>query len=373
MPKTGLDEFEVSLVKAMLARGMPNKTIQFYFNTPNRAVNSGRISEIKSEARWSEINPASEFELNEFIEHHPLTVAERSPDDPQLPTQNKTAAVFTVLDSGLVDVKPDPPSIHAIHDPAVLEIYSELRRKVEELKRIGHNGLGEIADQLDHFDSALPPVLSSASIVKIWTRGNSLRASLRAHDAVSKQADFHPAKLDQGCAERLRDVVEIFNLFLANDPKGVLLDQLRLGPQERDKLDEALQIIRSVVDASSTITTPAADEVLNEQTDNALKAGKDLFGDQAVALGNTTILNYVITLIKSSFWSVVGTLKKDFWDVWKKARIAGYGYAGSVIVANWPGTMVFLSEHAPAIASFLDKVAVYPALKDLLTFVLSFL
>jgi hypothetical protein len=34
-------------VKAMLARGMKNKDIQFFFNRPDRAVNSGRISTIR--------------------------------------------------------------------------------------------------------------------------------------------------------------------------------------------------------------------------------------------------------------------------------------------------------------------------------------
>ena len=36
---------EIALIKAMIARGMKNKDIQFFFNRPDRPVNSGRISQ----------------------------------------------------------------------------------------------------------------------------------------------------------------------------------------------------------------------------------------------------------------------------------------------------------------------------------------
>jgi hypothetical protein len=48
---------------------MENKNIQFFFNRPERPVNSGRISTIRSEtySNSSEIDPASDVELDEFI------------------------------------------------------------------------------------------------------------------------------------------------------------------------------------------------------------------------------------------------------------------------------------------------------------------
>jgi hypothetical protein len=39
---------EIGLIKAMLARGMKNRDIQFYFNRQDRPVNSGRITQIRS-------------------------------------------------------------------------------------------------------------------------------------------------------------------------------------------------------------------------------------------------------------------------------------------------------------------------------------
>ena len=46
MSKRSITDEEIALIKAMLARGMKNKDIQFYFNRQDRAVNSGRITGI---------------------------------------------------------------------------------------------------------------------------------------------------------------------------------------------------------------------------------------------------------------------------------------------------------------------------------------
>lgn len=45
--KRSITDEEIALIKAMAARGMKNKDIQFFFNRPDRSVNSGRITGIK--------------------------------------------------------------------------------------------------------------------------------------------------------------------------------------------------------------------------------------------------------------------------------------------------------------------------------------
>lgn len=45
--KRSITDAEIALIKALSARGMKNKDIQFFFNRPDRPVNSGRITEIK--------------------------------------------------------------------------------------------------------------------------------------------------------------------------------------------------------------------------------------------------------------------------------------------------------------------------------------
>src|ERR1700676_2584966 len=53
----------------MLARGLKNKDIQFFFNRPERPVNTGRISTIRSGSysNSSQITAASDDELETFL------------------------------------------------------------------------------------------------------------------------------------------------------------------------------------------------------------------------------------------------------------------------------------------------------------------
>lgn len=67
MPKRSITDQEIGLIKAMLARGMKNKDIQFLFNRPDRAVNSGRVSQIRGGSYGPEIPPASDADLDAFI------------------------------------------------------------------------------------------------------------------------------------------------------------------------------------------------------------------------------------------------------------------------------------------------------------------
>jgi hypothetical protein len=69
MAKRSITDHEISLIKAMLARGMKNKDIQFFFNRPNRAVNSGRISTIRkgTYSNSASINAAQDVALESFI------------------------------------------------------------------------------------------------------------------------------------------------------------------------------------------------------------------------------------------------------------------------------------------------------------------
>lgn len=69
MAQRSISDTEISLIKAMLVRGMKNKEIQFLFNRPDRAVNSGRITDIMngSYSNSAEIPPATESDVNAFL------------------------------------------------------------------------------------------------------------------------------------------------------------------------------------------------------------------------------------------------------------------------------------------------------------------
>jgi cell fate (sporulation/competence/biofilm development) regulator YmcA (YheA/YmcA/DUF963 family) len=69
MPKRSITDQEISLIKAMLSRRIKNKDIQFFFNRPDRAVNSGRITAIRSGtySNSTSIPSATDSELDAFI------------------------------------------------------------------------------------------------------------------------------------------------------------------------------------------------------------------------------------------------------------------------------------------------------------------
>lgn len=69
MPKASITDQEIALIKTMLARGMKNKDIQFFFNRPDRAVNSGRITGIRNNSYGNapKILPALDAELDTFL------------------------------------------------------------------------------------------------------------------------------------------------------------------------------------------------------------------------------------------------------------------------------------------------------------------
>lgn len=69
MKTRSITDREIALMKAMLARGMKNKDIQFFFNRPDRPVNSGRISTIRagSYSDSSKIPAALDEELQAFL------------------------------------------------------------------------------------------------------------------------------------------------------------------------------------------------------------------------------------------------------------------------------------------------------------------
>ncbi len=64
-----ISDEEIALIKALVARGMKNKDIQFFFNRPDRPVNSGRITGIKngSYSDSSKIGAANDNTLDVFL------------------------------------------------------------------------------------------------------------------------------------------------------------------------------------------------------------------------------------------------------------------------------------------------------------------
>ena len=67
MPRRSVTNSEIGLIKAMLARGMKNRDIQFYFNRQDRPVNSGRITQIRSGTYGPEVPEATDPAVDAFL------------------------------------------------------------------------------------------------------------------------------------------------------------------------------------------------------------------------------------------------------------------------------------------------------------------
>ncbi|WAJ31261.1 ATP-binding protein [Antarcticirhabdus aurantiaca] len=69
MPRRSITDYEIALIKALDARGMRNKDIQFLFNRPDRAVNTGRISTIAkgTYSNSADIPAAADAVLDVFL------------------------------------------------------------------------------------------------------------------------------------------------------------------------------------------------------------------------------------------------------------------------------------------------------------------
>lgn len=70
MSRRSISDEEIGLIKALLERGVRNRDIQFYFNKPDRPVNSGRISQIRSGTYGREVPSADASALDAFLARH---------------------------------------------------------------------------------------------------------------------------------------------------------------------------------------------------------------------------------------------------------------------------------------------------------------
>lgn len=66
-----LEKWEIAIVKAMISRKFVPQDIQAYFSRPTRSINHARISEIRDEAKHKSIKPATDQELDAFLDAWP--------------------------------------------------------------------------------------------------------------------------------------------------------------------------------------------------------------------------------------------------------------------------------------------------------------
>jgi hypothetical protein len=84
--KRTMTDVEVGLARAMIAKGMKNDQVHFYFNRVDRLISSGRIAQIKEGSYAKDVAAASNDELTAFITKWDADHAAIYPKGPQSPT-----------------------------------------------------------------------------------------------------------------------------------------------------------------------------------------------------------------------------------------------------------------------------------------------
>jgi hypothetical protein len=273
---------------------------------------------------------------------------------------------FAVDTGGRIDLVPDPPGHAPLADGLQREIYQEVRHKALALSSLGHNQLADLSEPIRRFLAATPERIEDVSITRLWSRGNTLRLRLKAHETASALPDHtDPALFPALVAELMRDLVETYNVFMAGDPRGRELDQVRIGPQERDAavgiLGVALQIVAGVR-KSEGLATPAAVEALTEQVEAARDAPAGIDGNQAIDLSRKTSSNFVIELLRSAYARVraePGVALKEFRFGYYRG-LGNLTAVGSVAAAG--GAIAFVVTYAEPLKTFVMQAFHNPAL-----------
>jgi hypothetical protein len=308
--------------------------------------------------------------LNEMIEEREIFNSalekepETAPDIADIPRQTSAASQFFVNTQGELDLLPNPPMV----DDAQQEFYQEVRYKALALSGLGHNQLAELTEPVSRFLATAPEHYEDVSITRLWSRGNTLRQRLKAHDATVEATDpTDPAILPKLVAETLRDLVESYNIFIFGDPSGRELDQIRLGPQERELAEVIVGLatpIAVAVQASIGVATSSAKETLGQQLDTARVAPSGLDGDQAVEVARRTLGNFIAELLRSAYARVQG--ESGF--AWKEFRAGTYRYAGPALIAGGYVTPIidFVASQAGNLRSFVEQVFHNPLLSQII-------
>ena len=132
-----------------------------------------------------------------------LTLTPVTPIAAIIPPQASGGSQFRLDESGRIDLVPDPP---ANLGQTQRELYDELRRKARDLSQLGHNQLADLSAPTDSFLDALPENIETVSITRLWSRGNTLRRRLNAHEAVGSAEPSDPARLPALVAAHLREL-----------------------------------------------------------------------------------------------------------------------------------------------------------------------
>ena len=313
--------------------------------------------------------------VNAEIKWRIAALESKSPPIDAIPEQETLATRFGVNAQGLIDVVPDPPEPGAAADLLQREYYGETRLKAEALVALGSNQLGELSGPANRFREGLKDRIEDISITSLWSRGNTLRIRLKAHDLSMNSVEPDAARLPPLVAETLRDLVHTWNIFIGGDAKGRELDEIRLGPQDVEAAKQVNAAARPVIVAlqqSESVVTPEAIETIAEQAETAKNAPAGIDGEQAADLSRKTTGNFVSELLRRAYSLCLGEGRV----AWKESRAGFYQAAGAAtftvtgpvgyaVYNNWPAIVSFVARNAEALKDLVIAAWHNPTLVEI--------
>ena len=251
-----------------------------------------------------------------------------------------------------------------------------MRHKAQQLIELGQM-LGDIAPAVARILEALPEHMEDASVDRLWSRGNTLR---RRHDAHVRTVDNDlgpdPARLHLLVATRLGDFVDSFNVYVIGDPRGLELDHIRLGPQDREAARKIAALAAPIARAANepeSPATPAAQETLAEQVSAAIDAPNDINGDQAAELARKTTGNFVSELLRGAYAVVTNEGKfaqKEYRaGLYRASGTATFAGLSVAAYAWWPGISSFVVRHAHELTAFVTEAYQNPKLVEIINLI----
>lgn len=95
-----MSDVEVGLIRAMLAKGMRNDEVHFYFNRSDRLISSGRIAQIKNDTYAKYVAAATDAEVDAFLLEWEAKHAAVYAGGPQSPTDIEYINALFVQEKG---------------------------------------------------------------------------------------------------------------------------------------------------------------------------------------------------------------------------------------------------------------------------------
>ncbi len=293
-----------------------------------------------------------------------------------IPEQERTGTRFGMGEDGRIDVLQTPPTT----DDLQRFHYDEMRHKAQALSELGQM-LGDIAPAITRILEALPERMEQASVDRLWSRANTLRRRHNAHVRSSdNKLEPDPGRLHGLVAETLGDFIDSFNVYVIGDPRGLELDRIRLGPQDREaarKIIDLAEPIARAAAAPDSPATPVAQETISEQVSAAIDAPDDLNGDQATELARKTTGNFVGELLRRAYAPIKKSgegVKKEASFAQKEFRAGIYRAAGAATFggfsitayAFWPEIATFVARNADTLKSFVMAAYNNPKLVEII-------